>query len=234
MAMPPDGMGSRSGSALGRLAGPVGAVQRGIRRLIVPFGAVALAVPRGGRLLEIGCGEGLVIERVLAKAEEIWGVDRDARKIDAARARLAAATHVRLECADAFAFLAAEPAGAFDTVLLVDTLSAFAVADQKRLLQAAIAALRPGGTLIVKAIDAAPRWKAALSRAVSGAVFRGLRMSLSENQRFTYLPCGELRAILEETGAVVTIRQLHREHCHPIPHVLVVARVSAAGDGSCP
>ncbi len=218
----------RSGARFGPLAPALGVAQRAIRRWIVPLDAAVDAVPFGGRVLEIGCGEGLVLERLLGRADEVIGVDLDERKIGSARARLPGPPRLRLECADAFAFLSTQPEASFDAALLVDTLSAFDTADQVRLLGELTRVLRPGGALIVKAIDTSPRWKASLSRRLSGFVCGALRMSLSAGQRFTYLPSAELADALERAGAAATIRHLHRERHHPIPHVLVVARKGVA------
>jgi ubiquinone/menaquinone biosynthesis C-methylase UbiE len=225
---PAGGTRARSGSRLGPFADLVGVAQRTIRARIVPLDAVAAAVPRGGRVLEIGCGEGLVLERVLDRVDSAIGVDLDERKVRVARARLGESPKLRIELADAAAFLEAAPAGSFDTALLVDTLSSFPPPEQAPLLRRMLRVLRPGGTLVVKAIDTTPRWKAALSRTVSGLVYRTLRMSLSAGQRFSYLPASELAGVLAEAGATVEVRHLHRERHHPIAHVLVVARVPTA------
>lgn len=214
----------RSGRWLGSMAALLGRAQRAVRSVIVPIGDVAAAVPKGHRLIDIGCGEGLVLERVLARADEIVGVDLDARKIAFARSRLAAAAHVRLHHGDAFAFLAAQRDASVSTVLLVDTLSALQVRAQDRLLEETVRVLEPGGTLVLKLMDASPRWKAALSRALSTLVCAGFRMSLSDGQRFTYRSSAELLELLVAAGTSVEVRHLHAERHHPLPHVLLLAR----------
>ena len=76
----------------------------------------------GGRVLDLGCGQGfaaIAMARAFPGAE-VWGVDADPPSIDDARlAAKAAGARVRFECADA-AGLAGH--GPFDLVLLLEVL----------------------------------------------------------------------------------------------------------------
>ena len=49
------------------------------------------AVPEGGRVLDVGCGEGLLTRELAAKASHVVGLDRDAASLDLARATTSAA-----------------------------------------------------------------------------------------------------------------------------------------------
>lgn len=215
---------SDSGTWLGSFLPAVGRLQERIRQAIVPLGEIARAVPSGGPVLEIGCGEGLILEHLAHRIPNLVGVDLDARKIARAHERLAAFPGVTLHLADAFAFLRSIKDGSFPTALLVDTLSSFAPEDQGRLITEMVRILEPGGLLLIKAIDGKVFIKTALSRLLSGLVYRVLHLSISHGQRFTYLGASELEVMLQELGCEVVARHLHREHFHPIPHILLLAR----------
>lgn len=199
----------------------LGPVQRAVRARIVPLDALVAAVPVGADVLEIGCGEGLVLERLLGRADRLVGIDIDERKL-ALLHRLLPVDRVEAIAADAFAALAAHPAQ-FDVVILADTLSSFPPQQQRALLDAAVGALRPGGRLLLKAIDAEPTWKANVSRALSTAIYRWARLSISSDQRFWYLPSRELAEQLRRRGLDVDVQLLHVELHLPVPHYLLRA-----------
>ena len=50
---------------------------------------VADAARRGGRALDVGCGEGLLVQRLAAVCEEAVGIEADPATVERARARLA-------------------------------------------------------------------------------------------------------------------------------------------------
>lgn len=213
-----------SGAWLGSWAARLGRLQRAIRKRIVPLGAVVDRVPTQGRILELGCGEGLVLERLAPRAEGLVGVDLDERKLLAARGLLKEVPGLDLVTLDAFDYLGGCADGAFRAVILADTLSSFSREGQERLLREAFRVVEPGGTLILKVIDAGARFKAAFSRLLSSLVYRVLRMSYSEGQRFLYLSSEDLRRILESLGADVTVDPVHRRLLHPVPHVVILGR----------
>jgi 2-polyprenyl-3-methyl-5-hydroxy-6-metoxy-1,4-benzoquinol methylase len=112
----------------------------------------------GGRLADLGCGQGwstIAVARAFPGAE-VWGVDSDEASI--AEARAAAADHgvaVRFECADAGVLAAAGP---FDVVTLLEALHD--LARPVEVLAAALAALAPDGVLLVADEAVAPAFTA--------------------------------------------------------------------------
>jgi 2-polyprenyl-3-methyl-5-hydroxy-6-metoxy-1,4-benzoquinol methylase len=112
----------------------------------------------GGRLADIGCGQGwstIAVARAYPGAE-VWGIDSDEPSI--AEARAAAADHgieVRFECADAGTLVAAGP---FDVVTLLEALHD--LARPVEVLAAARAALAGDGVLLVADEAVAPAFTA--------------------------------------------------------------------------
>jgi 2-polyprenyl-3-methyl-5-hydroxy-6-metoxy-1,4-benzoquinol methylase len=122
------------------------------------LGAPAQRLATGGRLADLGCGEGwstIAVARAFPTAE-VWGIDSDAASI--ADARAAAEEHgvaVRFECADA-AVLAG--AGPFDVVTVLEALHD--MAHPADVLAAARAALAADGVLLVADEAVAPAFTA--------------------------------------------------------------------------
>lgn len=216
--------GVREGSGLATRWPWIGRVQVAIRRRIVPLGPVAESLPESGDFLEIGCGEGLVLQLLASPQRSLTGIDFDARKIKLARTRLQDVPNLELIQGEALAYLQDLPSDAFDAILIVDTLSSFDPADQEKVLAESRRLIRPNGCLVLKVIDGEAGWKTRLSRLLSGAVYRVFRLSASAGQRFTYLGEDALLQRLRAGGWAVQCRRLHRELHHPIPHLLFIAR----------
>jgi uncharacterized protein (DUF2062 family) len=127
-------------------------------------------LPSGGRLLDIGCGQGLMLA-LLAEAEllERAGTEPTGRRLPRFdrmvgvelrphRARLArAALGADAEILEADARTLA--AGACRIVLLFDVLHMMPLHDQDALLATAVSALEPGGVILVREADASAGWR---------------------------------------------------------------------------
>jgi 2-polyprenyl-3-methyl-5-hydroxy-6-metoxy-1,4-benzoquinol methylase len=185
-----------------------------------PIPAVEAEVPQVGRILEVGCGHGLVSAylAVAAPAREMTGSDIDARKIELARRAAAALPEGR---APAFVHRpdGSIPGGPWDAIVFVDVLYLLAAADEAALLDACVAQLAPGGVLVVKEADVVPRWKHRLATLQEHLATRVLRITAGATVTFT--PIAELAASLRERGLEVRTRRVDRGYLHP--HALVVA-----------
>ncbi|MET0399317.1 MAG: non-ribosomal peptide synthase/polyketide synthase [Longimicrobiaceae bacterium] len=122
--------------------------------------ADALRALRPRRVLEIGCGVGLLLLRLAPECDEYWGADLSPAAIGYLRGQLARPGRelpgVRLleRAADDFGGI---PAGHFDLVVINSVVQYFPGADYLlRVLEGAAAALAPGGTLWVGDVRSLP------------------------------------------------------------------------------
>jgi uncharacterized protein (DUF2062 family) len=118
-------------------------------------------LPSGGTLLDIGCGQGLMLA-LLAEAEVFDGLPRFERLVGVElrphRARLArAALGPDADIVEADARTMS--AGACGVILLFDVLHMMPRADQDALLSAAVSALATGGVILVREADASAGWR---------------------------------------------------------------------------
>jgi SAM-dependent methyltransferase len=114
------------------------------------YGAVAAAVRRlraGGRVLDVGCGDGLLAQHLGADGcGSYLGIDLSVAAVAAARRRTggAAGSGTRFAVADADDW---PLRGAFDAVVLNECL--YYLREPLEAARHALAALRPGGVLVV-------------------------------------------------------------------------------------
>jgi uncharacterized protein (DUF2062 family) len=127
-------------------------------------------LPSGGRLLDIGCGQGLMLAllaegelleragtgptvRRLPRFEHMVGVELRPHRARLARAALGPDAEIVESDARTM------PAGVCRVVLLFDVLHMMPPHDQDALLTRAVAALEPGGLIVVREADAAAGWR---------------------------------------------------------------------------
>jgi SAM-dependent methyltransferase len=105
------------------------------------YGQVLPAIPPGGAVLDLGCGDGAFLRVARASAGRVAGVDHNEDAIGALRAAgIEGST-------EAFAAFASREPGAFDVVCSFHTLEH--LPDARALIEPARIAVRPGGAVFV-------------------------------------------------------------------------------------
>jgi 2-polyprenyl-3-methyl-5-hydroxy-6-metoxy-1,4-benzoquinol methylase len=125
---------------------------------------------RCGRVLEVGCGHGVLTRRVAARADSVLALDLSPEMVRIARARSAAWPNVEYRVADVAA--AELPPAAFDVVLSAATLHHLPFAPTVRRLAEWV---RPGGRLVIQDVVARPglRYLPANALAFAARLLRG-------------------------------------------------------------
>lgn len=108
-----------------------------------------LALARGRDVLDVGCGEGLLVERLAPLARSVVGIDPDPTVVRRARARLSDVDGVSV-MESTFADYASDTTR-FDLITFVASLHHL---DLREALTAAKGMLRPGGELAVVGLSA--------------------------------------------------------------------------------
>ena len=203
--------------ALFRGAPPTVRAHVAVRWATCPFPAVAAQLPTAGRILEVGCGHGLLslFLALQAPEREVVGIDVDEDKLAAARAAGAGAgLAARFDVVKG----AALPEGPWAGIAIVDVLYLLSADDQRSLLRACAEMVSPGGTLVVKEMALEPRWKATWNRVQETASVKLL--GITEGEELTFLSPADMAAAMRGGGVAVRDRPIHRGYPHP-HHLLV-------------
>lgn len=206
------------------------------------FGLLRSGVlPRRGRLLDLGCGRG-ILQAVLLAASEAWHgrlwdedwpapprglvyVGVDARSAAVRVARTALADRAEIQAED----LRRYRPGPADVVVCADTLHYLEPDEQVGLLTRVVESLAPGGLLLVREADADGSLRFLLTRLQERvrATLRG-----TWRQRFHYRGVAEWRRLLEGRGLVTRSSPLWAGT--PYANVLIEARKPGGSEHESP
>ena len=150
---------------------------------------------RDARVLDVGCGGGLLSEALAQRGAEVTAIDLAPDLLQVARLHgLETGTRVdyRLSSVEA---LAGEATGGFDAVTCMEMLEH--VPDPASVLSACAALLRPGGRLFVSTLNRTP---AAFALAIVGAEYVARMLPRGTHQYRDFIKPSELGAWLRAAG----------------------------------
>jgi len=203
-----------------REAGPVLKTYLRIKFRICPILLAERYIPDKGDIVDLGCGNGLfaAILKSGAPARAIVGIDLDARRIAAARKSLGNIPHLDFRLGD----IAAAEYPPADVYTLIDVLYLIPFEDQNRILKRCVAALRPGGILVLKDMDRKPRFKYVWNMLQETIAVKIAGFTLGS--KFYFRDRADFVKTLTGLGLKVEVIPLHQGYLYP--HILFRARKS--------
>ena len=150
---------------------------------------------RGARVLDLGCGGGLLSEALAGAGADVTAIDLAPDLLKIARLHgLESGIRVEYRQVSAEA-LAAEAPGAFDAITCMEMLEH--VPDSASILRACATLLRPGGRLLVSTLNRTP---AAFALAIVGAEYVARLLPKGTHQYRDFIRPSELATWMRTSG----------------------------------
>lgn len=180
-----------------------------VRAETCPLDNVIMRVPNGGRVLDLGCGHGLVSMAMALDdpTRTVVGVDLDHNKIAEAQ-RVAGALPIEFVQGDG-----SVPPGPWDAITIIDVLYLLGPERSRELIQRSVSELSAGGRLLVHNSDSAPRWKwwiALLQEYVSVRLTR-----ITKGAKIRFLSQTDIDTWMREAGLAVESVPVDYGYVHP-------------------
>lgn len=165
-----------------------------LRSAILPLAEIDKALPKQGKIMELGCGQG-VIAKYLARRNGrlVLGIDSNRERISTSEKRN---LHFRVGDITNIVY---KPQDGF---IISDVLHHISLKDQKSLLSKLNKALKKNGTLIIKEIDTSEFLRSKLSRFWDFTLYPGDKIS--------YWNSNELKKYLTSLGFNVNLKKTSR------------------------
>jgi SAM-dependent methyltransferase len=185
------------------------------RYVVAPLGPLAAELRgRTGTVLSLGCGLSM-LERYLAELEPgltFEGIDLHQAKVDLIAATRHRSPRVTIDLGDATEL---DRPGRYDVVLVCDAMHHFPADRHAEVARRVADALRPGGTALVKDLDAGPPWKYHWNRIHDRLV--------AGPEPISCRPLAEMAGLFADAGLVVERAERIDHRATPYAHYLLRA-----------
>lgn len=192
-------------------SGPVTKLYLRIKLKICPLVHLESLFPKEGKIIDLGCGNGLFpnILGIGSFARRIVGMDMDETKITVAERTKGRLANIEYSMGNIVTM--DYPTG--DVFSLIDVLYLIPYEAQEAILKKCAEALSPEGTLIIKEMDTRPRWKYIWNYFQETLAVKIIGFTLGE--RFYFRSRDNFETLLRNLGFRVNTIRLDQGYWYP-------------------
>lgn len=175
-------------------------------------------VPREGRILDLGCGIGILsnLMQLTSPDRNIDGIDIDRDKIHLAQSTLGDRRNLSFNLNS----IQNMSGVGYDTVIISDILYLIPFAQQEEILKRYFNELPSGGLLLIKEVDKRPLWKYVFNLLQERLAVNILK--LTKGGRFFFRSSLEYKKLLSSIGYKIEILPLGQGFAYP--HIVYICR----------
>ena len=183
-----------------------------LRWRLCPFEQIENHIPKKGRIIDVGCGYGLLANFLILRSSkrDVTGVDLSEKRIGIAQKT----TDNRKKICFKLVNVLDLQLGKYCAMVMSDFLHHIDYEAQEELLTRCYQKITPGGLLIIEEVDNKPLWKYCFNTVVDRMLNIGERIFF-RNQR-------EFQELLERIGFQVSIKKAHKGL--PLSDVIFICR----------
>lgn len=189
-----------------------------IRNILCPFEKIEKYVPRAGKILDVGCGHG-ILARLMAKKPKrnILAVDPSKDKILIAKK---STSNKNLKFENKYI---KDVRGKFDCVTVVDVLYLLPKRKKLNFLNEAYRLLKKNGVLVIKEVNTKPEWMLWLSSLEESIVVKLLKYTHTDYKKI-YLDSPDVtRSLIRSSGFKLRTEESFFGRLGYPSHILFVA-----------
>lgn len=183
-----------------------------LRWRLCPFEQIEKYIPREGKIIDIGCGYGLLANFLALKSNrrDVTGVDLSGKRISIAQKTTDNRKKIRFKLVNVLDL----QLGKYRAMVMSDFLHHIDYKAQEELLVRCCQKIPPGGLLIIEEVDNRPLWKYWFNIIVDRMLNIGEGIFFRNHQEF--------RELLERIGFKVSIKKAHKGL--PLSDILFICR----------
>jgi len=160
-----------------------------LRKIILPLEEIDEQLPQKGKIIDLGCGEGVIAKFIAKKkARTVIGVDSDKKRLPETNSK-----NLIFKEGD----IRGTPLNGINSVVISDVLHHINLPDQKKLLKKISRQIKKGGVLVIKEIDSSEYVRSKLSRLWD--------LLLYPQDKINYWQFKNLKIFLQSRGFTVKI-----------------------------
>ena len=190
-----------------------------IRSTLCPFNKIETFIPKVGKILDVGCGNGIFCELLIKKSmkRRVIGIDPSDHKIKLAKQKIEGVKNIQFKKS----FLK-DINGYFNCISVIDVLYLFSPNEKIKLLKKANQLLKKNGSLILVEVSSEPRFLYNLIKLEEYFMVKTLKYTYSKTRDLFFQPNSQYIKLLKEAG-FKNIKTENIQGISPYPkHILFI------------